>query len=65
MSDFDQKEYRRQKTLLTRAVNAKEPKKIIDVCTNAFVVFDRIGWPDDWTRWQRAKEDAEWTVRFV
>jgi hypothetical protein len=57
--------HRGQRSRLTRAVNAGDPQRIVKVCEEAFAVFDTYahGWPDDWSRWQRAKEDAEYTIR--
>ena len=59
-----QAEYRKLKTALTRAVNAKDPAKIIATCDKALARFDEVVAPDDWIRWQRAKEDAQWASRL-
>jgi hypothetical protein len=62
----DKRRHTSQRARLTRAINKKDPRKIIAVCEEAFKVFDTYehGWPDDWSRWQRAKDDAETTIRF-
>lgn len=58
-----QQEFRRLKTRLTRAVNSKDNDKIIHETTAALAIFEEKGYPDDWMRWQRAKEDAEFAKR--
>jgi hypothetical protein len=60
MSDYTltQAEFKRLKTKLTRAINSKDNAKIIKTCDEALAIFDEKGSPDDWSRWQRAKEDA-------
>lgn len=41
-------------------------RAIIRVCNEAFEAFDAAGsWPDDWSRWDRAREDAQWKLRQV
>ena len=48
----------RQKAALTRAMNAKDAKKVVVVCRDAVLAWDRVGaWPDDWARFQRALDD--------
>lgn len=63
MTDYStlNKKYRQQKSALTRAVNSKNPDKVIKACTAAVREWnqpDWPGWPDDWSRWQRALDDA-------
>jgi len=49
----------RQKAALTRAIKSGDPEKIAAVCKKAISEWDEIGaWPDDWSRWQRALDDA-------
>lgn len=49
----------RQKAALTRAVKTGDAEKIAQVCKAAIVEWDEIGaWPDDWSRWERALNDA-------
>ena len=57
-----QKEYSNLKSRLTRAINSKDPKKIIDAANYADVIFESKGFPDDWSRWQRAKDDAQFLL---
>lgn len=51
------------KSQLTRAVNSGKYCAIIDAC-NAFDQYygraDTEPFPDDWSRWQRARDDAEY-----
>lgn len=55
--------YRAQKAALTRAKNSGEPRKVIAEVDRAFAEFDANGWPDFWSNWQRAKDDAEFELR--
>lgn len=58
-----QQEFRSLKTKLTRAINSKDPQRVLKTTTEALAIFDEKGHPDSWIRWQRAKEDAEWQIR--
>lgn len=42
---------------LTRAINSGEAKKVLSTVEEAYGIFDKEGYPDDWSRWERAKED--------
>lgn len=55
---IDQKEYRRAKTALTRAINSKDPVKVIATCRDTRKRWATSAWPDDWHRWARAYDDA-------
>lgn len=59
--NFDRNKYRGFKSALTRALNAKNWLKVIAVA-DAFKAYyerpDAEPYPDDWSRWQRAREDA-------
>ena len=58
--DTLQKEYKGLKTALTRALNTKDPAKILAEAERGLKRFEDLGTsPDDWSRWERAKEDAE------
>jgi hypothetical protein len=59
MPYMTQKEYRNLKSALTRAINSKDQQRIVRTCTAALERFEECVAPDDWCRWQRAKEDAE------
>ena len=61
---FDQKRYVRLKSALAKVVATKDNDKIIAECDRAFKVFEDMGYPDDWSRWQRAKDDAEFYKSF-
>lgn len=51
---------RRQRAALTRAINSKDPAKVVLACRNAVREWNSPGamWPDDWSRWQRALDDT-------
>jgi hypothetical protein len=52
----------RQKGALTRAVNSKDTDKVILACTKAVREWSEPpfdgAWPDHWSDWQRALDDA-------
>ena len=50
-----------QKAALTRAVKSGDPVKIKTVVSKAVREWNECGgaWPDDWSRWQRALDDAQ------
>lgn len=51
--------YPKQKGALTRAIKTGDPAKIEAVCAAAVAEWDEIGgWPDEWSRWQRAFDDS-------
>ena len=54
-----QREFTQQKSALTRAINSKDPEKVILACSNAVKAWNKPGrsWPDEWSRWQRALDD--------
>lgn len=56
-----QKLYPQQKAALTRAVKSGDPVKIKAVVTKAVREWNECGgvWPDHWSRWQRALDDAQ------
>lgn len=56
---------RKHKSALTRAKNSGDQQKVIDACDAAFACFDEPGmiWPDNWSLWQRAKDDAQFKLR--
>lgn len=53
------KEFRRQKAALTRAINSGDRDKVLIACTNAVREWNKPGraWPDNWSRWQIALDD--------
>ena len=51
-------EYRRQKTALTRAINSRVPVQVLKTCEKTLGEWNGKAWPDAWSRWARAVEDA-------
>lgn len=51
-----------QKAALTRAIRSGSLEKVENACRKAVAEWNAAGgyWPDDWSRWQRALDDA-WT----
>ena len=48
-----------QKAALTRAVKSGDADKVVLACAAAVKEWDAIGcWPDDWSAWQGALDDA-------
>lgn len=60
MNYLTKQQYANAKRALTRIVNQGDQKAIIDHVDSVFEAWDDGGyaWPDDWTRWQRARDDA-------
>ena len=62
--DYDgvNKVFRKQKAALTRAVNSGDWDKVLLAVTKAVREWGEApfngAWPDDWSRWQRALDDA-------
>jgi hypothetical protein len=54
-----------QKAGLTRAINSKVYDKVVAECKRTIAEWEGLtyGWPDDWSRWQRALDDAWWEAR--
>jgi len=52
------KEFASLKSSLTRVVNSKDNDKIIAECDRALAIFEEKGYPDNWSNWERAKDDA-------
>ncbi len=51
---------RRQRRALTRAVNSGDSSRVIVTVRDTVAEWNRPGvmWPDDWSRWQSALDDA-------
>lgn len=49
-----------QKAGLTRAVKSGLPERVIAECRKTVNEWEGLdhGWPDDWSRWQRALDDT-------
>ena len=64
--DVSRRQYRAQKAALTRAGKVGERgseerrRAVVMACVKALGEWStwRYGWPDDWSRWQRALDDA-------
>lgn len=59
--DYDRmnREHPKQKAALTRAIKTGDAEKVAAACKKAVTAWNEIGaWPDDWSRWQRALDDA-------
>lgn len=56
------KKFRTQKAALTRAINSGNRDKIVEACAKAVREWSEPpfngAWPDDWSHWQRALDDA-------
>lgn len=53
------KQWPTQKSNLTRAIRSGDTTKIIATTEKTLAQWDEVGsWPDDWSRWQRALDDA-------
>lgn len=56
-------EYSKAKAALTRARNSGDDGKLLDTVKAARHLFDRKGYPDNWSRWRNALEDLLWGDR--
>lgn len=61
------KQHRAAKSRLTRAVNSGDPSKVIAEVDRTYAEWDRGNYvyPDDWHRWERARDDAYYALRFA
>lgn len=55
--------FRKQKAALTRAINSGDPDKVVAACQKAVREWNADhpcagAWPDHWSNWQRALDDA-------
>lgn len=60
--------FRTQKAALTRAINSGDSDRVVLACKKAKQEWGQPpfngAWPDDWSRWQRALDDAlPWNKR--
>lgn len=62
-SEQSQKNYVKQKRALSKAQATKDPQKILEAAEQGLASFQEFGEPDDWSRWVRAKEDAEQAIK--
>ena len=56
-------DFRRQKSALTRAKNSGDPMKVLRTVEKTLKEWQGHAWPDDWSMWRRALEDAAWEAR--
>jgi hypothetical protein len=58
-------EFRRQKSALTRAINSGDPEKVLRTVEKTVKEewAGNTAWPDDWSRWRNALEDASQKAR--
>ena len=61
MSDYTltKRELTALKAKLTHAQRSDDRGKVFKACSEAYAVFDAKGWPDCWSMWQRARDDAQ------
>jgi hypothetical protein len=52
--------YSAQRSALTRAVNSGDPDQVLEACRRAVAQWEAPDgyWPDQWSDWQRALDDA-------
>ncbi len=52
--------YKSQRAALTRAIRSNNPAAVEAVCRAAVAEWNdpSLGWPDDWSTWERALLDA-------
>lgn len=62
--DLTPAEYKRLKQALKQAVASKDNDRIIRTAESALARFEAVGFPDDWSNWERAKEDAQLSKRL-
>lgn len=62
-----QKQYRTFKATLTRRRNRADWQGVIDLWAEFTHYFDSrdAAWPDDWRRWERAAEDAQFALQRI
>lgn len=60
--DEGQDNYKKQRRRLRRAKTKGDPQEILKVALEGLASFDTYGWPDSWTEWQRAADDAVWAL---
>lgn len=66
MNDYrlSSKDLRSLKSALTKA-QKQGSKQVIAVCNRAFAKFESDGYPDCWSDFQRARDDAEHTLSLT
>lgn len=62
---FNQAEYAKRKRALKKSIRLEEWQRVIDRVNEDLAYFEKTGYPDDWSTWQRAKDDAEFQIRMT
>lgn len=62
MYTLTKKQLSAERRRLTVAQKSGDPRKVLQACSSAFELFERCGFPDCWSRWERAKEDARFEL---
>lgn len=52
------RKYAQQKAALTRALKTGDTTRVVEECRRVKTEWEETGWPDDWSRWQRALDDV-------
>jgi hypothetical protein len=60
---FNQQEYAKRKRALNKAINAQNWQEVIQKVDEDLAYFEQTGYPDDWSKWENAKEDAQAAMR--
>lgn len=62
-----QQQYRAAKARLTKAIRKGDHRNIIAVVDETFATWDYLdaAYPDDWSRWERARTDADHALRVA
>lgn len=60
-----QEEYTKLQSKLKSAINSKDNDRIISTCDEALAIFEVKGYPDLWSDWERAKDDAECSIHLA
>lgn len=61
-----QKEYKKRKTALIKAINAKDWNKVLELVEKDLAYFKETGYPDDWSsRWENAADDARLALKQI
>lgn len=68
MNYLSKRQFTTAKSNLTRVVNRygeSDPQKVIDLVDKQYAEWDAgdYAYPDDWHRWERAKNDALYQVQ--
>lgn len=67
MNYLTKQQMRAARTRLTRAINSGDHRKVIGTVAAEFARWDKgeYAYPDDWSNWQRASDDAYHALRLM